>query len=98
MTWAQKHDIKHNLIQPRKPTQTADVEGFKGPFKAKGRDENWFESLAQPWHRPDRRFIDEEGTKTRSIHTAPSEACRLRKHSAITTPSSRVANLGFLEG
>ncbi len=47
MTWAQKHGIKHLLIEPGSPTQNAYVESFNGTFRDECLDENWFESLAQ---------------------------------------------------
>ncbi len=46
MTGAQKHNIKHILIQSGKPTQNADVESFNETFRDEGLDENWFESPA----------------------------------------------------
>jgi len=33
MTWAQKHSIKHILIEPGSPTQNAYIESFKGIFR-----------------------------------------------------------------
>jgi putative transposase len=47
MTWAQKHGVKHLLIEPDSPTQNAYVESFNGTFRDECLDENWFESLAQ---------------------------------------------------
>ena len=47
MTWAQKHSIKHLLIQPGSPTQNAYIESFNGTFRDECLDENWFESLQQ---------------------------------------------------
>jgi putative transposase len=47
MTWAQKHGIKHILIEPGSPTQNAYIESFNGTFRDECLDENWFESLDQ---------------------------------------------------
>jgi putative transposase len=47
MTWAQKHSIKHILIEPGSPTQNAYIESFNGTFRDERLDENWFESLEQ---------------------------------------------------
>ena len=47
MTWAQKHDIKHILIEPGSPTQNAYIESFNGTLRDECLDENWFESLEQ---------------------------------------------------
>jgi len=47
MTWAQKHSIKHILIEPGSPTQNAYIESFNGTFRDECLDENWFESLEQ---------------------------------------------------
>ncbi len=47
MTWAQKHGIKHILIEPDCPTQNAYIESFNGTFRDECLDENWFESLEQ---------------------------------------------------
>jgi putative transposase len=45
MTWTQKHNIKHILIEPGSPTQNAYIESFNGTFRDECLDENWFESL-----------------------------------------------------
>jgi len=47
MTWAQKHGIKHILIESGSPTQNAYIESFNGTFRDECLDENWFESLEQ---------------------------------------------------
>ena len=47
MTWAQKHGIKHILIEPGSPTQNAYIENFNGTFRAECLNESWFESLEQ---------------------------------------------------
>jgi putative transposase len=47
MTWTQKHNIKHILIEPGSPTQNAYIESFNGTFRDECLDENWFESLEQ---------------------------------------------------
>ena len=47
MTWAQKHGIKHILIEPGSPTQNAYIESFNGTFRDECLDENWFDSLEQ---------------------------------------------------
>ena len=47
MTWAQKHGIKHILIEPSSPTQNAYIESFNGTFRDECLNENWFESLEQ---------------------------------------------------
>ena len=47
MTWAQKHGIKHILIEPGSPTQNAYIESFNGSFRDECLNENWFESLEQ---------------------------------------------------
>ena len=47
MTWAQKHNINHILIEPGSPTQNAYTDNFNGTFKNIRLDENWFESLKQ---------------------------------------------------
>ena len=47
MTWAQKHSIKHILIEPGSPTQNAYIESFNGTFRDECLDENWFELLEQ---------------------------------------------------
>ena len=45
MTWAQKHGVKHILIEPGSPTQNAYIESFNGTFRDECLNENWFESL-----------------------------------------------------
>ena len=47
MTWAQKHQIQHILIEPGSPTQNAYIESFNGTFRDECLNENWFESLEQ---------------------------------------------------
>jgi putative transposase len=47
MTWAQKHGIKHILIEPGSPTQNAYIESFNGTFRDECLDENWFEFMEQ---------------------------------------------------
>ena len=47
MTWAQKYNIRHILIEPGSPTQNAYIESFNGTFRDECLDENWFESLEQ---------------------------------------------------
>jgi putative transposase len=47
MTWAQAHGIRHILIEPGSPTQSAYIESFNGTLRDECLDENWFESLAQ---------------------------------------------------
>ena len=47
VTWAQKHDIGHLLIQPGSRTQNTYVESFNGTFRDECLDENWFKSLEQ---------------------------------------------------
>ena len=47
MTWAQKHDIQHILIEPGSPTQNAHTESLNGTFRDERLHENWFESLEQ---------------------------------------------------
>lgn len=47
MTWAQKHGIKHILIELGSPTQNAYIKSFNGTFRDECLDENWFESLEQ---------------------------------------------------
>ena len=47
MTWAQKHGIKHILIEPGSTNQNAYIESFNGTFRDECLDENWFESLEQ---------------------------------------------------
>lgn len=47
MTWVQKHNIKHILIEPGSPTQNAYIESFNGTLRDECLDENWFESLEQ---------------------------------------------------
>jgi putative transposase len=47
MTWTQKHNIKHILIEPGSPTQNAYIESFNGTLRDECLDENWFESLEQ---------------------------------------------------
>jgi Integrase core domain len=47
MTWVQKHNIKHILIEPGSPTQNAYIESFNGTFRDECLDEHWFESLEQ---------------------------------------------------
>ena len=47
MTWAQKHGIKHILIEPVCPTQNAYIESLNGIFRDECLNENWFESLEQ---------------------------------------------------
>lgn len=47
MAWAQKHGIRHILIEPGSPTQNAYIESFNGTFRDECLDENWFESLEQ---------------------------------------------------
>jgi putative transposase len=81
MTWAQKHDIKHILIQPGRPTQNAYVESFNGTF----RDEAWTRTGLKPWPRLAKPFTNGERTTTRSDHTALSAAYRPRKPSNQNT-------------
>ena len=47
MTWAQKHNVQHILIEPGSPTPNAYNESFNGTFRDECLDENWFESLEQ---------------------------------------------------
>lgn len=47
MTWAHQHCIKHILIEPSSPTQSAYIESFNGTIRDECLDESWFESLEQ---------------------------------------------------
>ena len=47
LTWTQKHQITHLLIEPGSPTQNACIESFNGTFRDECLDENWFGSLEQ---------------------------------------------------
>jgi putative transposase len=47
MAWAQRHGIRHILIQPGRPMQNGYIESFNGKFRDESLNEHWFESLAQ---------------------------------------------------
>ncbi len=47
MAWAQKHGIRHLLIQPGKPMQNGYIESFNGKFRDECLNEHWFETLPQ---------------------------------------------------
>ena len=47
MGWAQKHGIRHLLIQPGKPMQNGYIESFNGKFRDECLNEHWFETLPQ---------------------------------------------------
>ena len=66
MTWAQKHDIPHILIEPGSPTQNAYIESFNGTFRDECLDENWFESLEQARHAIAKWRVDYNETRPHS--------------------------------
>ena len=43
--WAQRHGIKHILIEPGAPTQNGYIESFNGKFRDECLNEHWFETL-----------------------------------------------------
>ncbi len=45
--WARRTGVRLHFIQPRKPTQNAFAEGFKGKFREYRLDLHWFGSLAE---------------------------------------------------
>ncbi len=45
--WAERHGIKHILIEPGAPTQNGYIESFNCKFRDECLDEHWFESLPQ---------------------------------------------------
>ncbi len=45
--WAERHGIKHILIEPGAPTQNGYIERFNGKFRDECLNEHWFESLPQ---------------------------------------------------
>ena len=45
--WAQRHGIRHLLIEPGKPMQNGYIESFNGKFRDECLNEHWFESLHQ---------------------------------------------------
>lgn len=45
--WAERHGIKHILIEPGAPTQNGYIESFNGKFRDECLNEHWFESLPQ---------------------------------------------------
>lgn len=45
MAWAQKHGIRHLLIQPGRPMQNGYIESFNGKFRDEHLNEHWFDSL-----------------------------------------------------
>ena len=45
--WAERHGIKHILIEPGCPTQNGYIESFNGKFRDECLNEHWFETLAQ---------------------------------------------------
>jgi len=47
MAWAQRHGIRHILIQPGRPMQNGYIESFNGKFRDECLNEHWFQSLAQ---------------------------------------------------
>jgi len=47
MAWAQRHSIRHILIQPGRPMQNGYIESFNGKFRDEHLNESWFETLQQ---------------------------------------------------
>ena len=47
MAWANKHGVRHILIEPGRPTQNGYIESFSGKFRDEHLNEKWFESLHQ---------------------------------------------------
>jgi putative transposase len=47
MAWAQRHGIRHILIQPGRPMQNGYIESFNGKFRDECLNEHWFETLQQ---------------------------------------------------
>ncbi len=47
MGWAQKHGIRHILIEPGRPMQNGYIESFNGKFRDECLNEQWFETLQQ---------------------------------------------------
>ncbi|AWV05777.1 hypothetical protein C9I47_0051 [Lysobacter maris] len=47
IAWAQRHGIKHLLIEPGRPMQNGYIESFNGKFRDECLNEHWFTSLAQ---------------------------------------------------
>ncbi len=43
--WARRHGVKLDFIQPGKPTQSAHVESFNGPFRDECLSEERFPTL-----------------------------------------------------
>ena len=47
MAWAQRHGIRHLLIEPGRPMQNGYIESFNGKFRDECLNEHWFETLSQ---------------------------------------------------
>jgi hypothetical protein len=47
MAWAQRHGIRHILIEPGRPMQNGYIETFNGRFRDECLNEHWFETLHQ---------------------------------------------------
>lgn len=45
--WAYRHQVKHQFIQPGKPTQNGFIESFNGTLRNECLNENWFVSLQE---------------------------------------------------
>ena len=89
MTWAQKHDIKHILIQPGSPTQNAYIESFNGTFRDECLDENWFESLQQARQTIAQWRIDYNETRPHSSCGRIPPATFAAKHRQLTGDASQ---------
>ncbi|MBG6079409.1 ribosome modulation factor [Rubrivivax gelatinosus] len=47
IAWAQRHHIRHLLIEPGRPMQNGYIESFNGKFRDECLNEHWFQTLAQ---------------------------------------------------
>ncbi len=45
--WAERHHVRHLLIQPGKPTQNGYIESFNGKFRDECLNDHWFTTLPQ---------------------------------------------------
>ncbi len=47
LAWTTLHDIRHIMIQPRRPMQNAYIESFNGKLREECFNEQWFQGLPQ---------------------------------------------------
>jgi putative transposase len=76
--WAYEQDIKHNFIQPGKPSQNGHIESFNGKLRDECLNENWFTHTGDAREKIEARRVDynEERPHSSLNNLTPAELAK----------------------